>query len=137
MGKVYPNGWRTSKRTSRSQKYLHPKVLLMTQICNVQKTWHHGSTVFLFISPKKQNFEVCKQTKITRAPCRIRTGEAVHRAGKIGDLITADHKVLNESRHNHRCSIVVSRSRGAKLPKIEEDGKTTCLSDDENTKFPE
>ena len=39
---------------------------------------------------------------MTRAPC---TGEALPRAEKFGDLITADHKVLNEgceSRDNHQ-----------------------------------
>ena len=51
------------------------------------------------------------ETKITRAPCRRRTGEAsLPRAEKFGDLITADHKVLNEegeSRNNHRYTVVV------------------------------
>ena len=40
----------------------------------------------------------------------MRTGEAVPRAEKIGDLLTADHKVLNEggeSRNNHRYVVVV------------------------------
>ena len=31
-----------------------------------------------------------------RASCRKRTGEALPRAEKFGDLITADYKVLNE-----------------------------------------
>ena len=47
---------------------------------------------------------------ITSAPCRIRTGEAVLRAENFGDLITADHKVLNEegeSRNNHRYAATV------------------------------
>ena len=48
---------------------------------------------------------------MTRAPCRRRTVEAVLRAEKkFGDLITADHKVLNEegeSRNNHRYAVVV------------------------------
>ena len=60
--------------------------------------------------PKDRNCEICKMTKITRAPCRRRNGEAVPRAEKIGDLITADHKVLNdtcESRNNHRFAVVV------------------------------
>ena len=60
--------------------------------------------------PKVRNCEVCKRTKITRAPCRRRTGEAPPRAEQFGDLITADHKVLNEgaeSRHNHRYSVLV------------------------------
>ena len=60
--------------------------------------------------PKDRNCEICKWTKITRAPCRRRNGEAVPRAEKFGDLITADHKVLSdncESRHNHRYAVVV------------------------------
>ena len=50
-----------------------------------------------------------KRTKITRAPCRRGNGEAVPRAEKFGDLITADHKVLSdncESRNNHRYAVV-------------------------------
>ena len=57
-----------------------------------------------------RNCEVCKRTKMTRAPCRRRIGEAGPRAEKFGDLITVDHRALNEgneSRHNHRYSIVV------------------------------
>ena len=68
------------------------------------------STLFINISPKDRNCEICKRTKITRAPCRRRNGEAVPRAVNFGDLITADHKVLSdncESRNNHRCAVVV------------------------------
>ena len=60
--------------------------------------------------PKDRNCEICKRTKITRAPCRRRSGEAVPRAANFGDLITADHKVLSdncESRNNHRYAVVV------------------------------
>ena len=46
--------------------------------------------------PKDRNCEICKRTKITRAPCRRRNGEAVPRAENFGDLITADHQVLSE-----------------------------------------
>ena len=59
---------------------------------------------------KDRNCEVCSQTKMTRAHCRRRTGEAVLRAEKYGDSITSDHEVLNEgddSRNNHRSSFVV------------------------------
>ena len=59
---------------------------------------------------KDRNCEICKRTKITRAPCRRRKGEAVPRADNFGDLITADHKVLSdncESRNNHRYAVVV------------------------------
>ena len=47
---------------------------------------------------------------MTRAPCRRRTGEAAPQAEKFGDLVTADHKALNEvgdSRNNHRYAVVV------------------------------
>ena len=60
--------------------------------------------------PEDQNCEICQRTKITRAPCRRRAGDSVPRAEKNGDLITADHDVLNEgceSRYNHRHAVVV------------------------------
>ena len=60
--------------------------------------------------PKDRNCEICIRTKITRASCRRRNGEAVPRAENFGDLITADHKVLSdncESRNNHRYAVVV------------------------------
>ena len=37
---------------------------------------------------KDRNCEICKRTKISRAPCRRRNGEAVPRAANFGDLIT-------------------------------------------------
>ena len=42
--------------------------------------------------PKDRNCGICKRTKITKAPCRRRTGEAVPRGEKFGDVITAEHK---------------------------------------------
>ena len=66
--------------------------------------------MFILISLKDRNCEICKRTKITRAPCRRRNGRAVLRADKFGDLKTADHKVLSdncESRNNHRYAVVV------------------------------
>ena len=60
--------------------------------------------------PEDRNCEICKRTKITRAPCRRRNGEAVPRAVNFGDLITAGHKVPSdnvESRNNHRYAVVV------------------------------
>ena len=60
--------------------------------------------------PKDRNCEICQRTKITRAPCRRRIGGVVPRAENLGDLITADHKVLSErseSRNNHRYAVVV------------------------------
>ena len=46
---------------------------------------------------------------MTRAPCRKHIGNQVLWADKFGDLITADHKVLNEggdSRNNHSYSVM-------------------------------
>ena len=60
--------------------------------------------------PKDRNCEIFKRSKITRAPCRRRNGEAVPRAENFDDLITGDHKVLSdncESRNNHRYAVVV------------------------------
>ena len=59
--------------------------------------------------PKDRNCEICKRTKITRAPCRRRNGEAVPRAVNFGDLITADHKVLRISKQ----SSIRSRGTGS------------------------
>ena len=60
--------------------------------------------------PKDKDCDICKRTKIIRVPCRKRTGAAVLRAEKIGDLIRADHTVFSEgceSRNNHRYAVVV------------------------------
>ena len=47
--------------------------------------------------PEDRNCEICERTKITRAPCRRRNGEAASRAENFGDLITACHKVLSDN----------------------------------------
>ena len=60
--------------------------------------------------PKSRDCDVCLKTRMTRSPCRRRTGEALPRAEKFGNLTTADHKVLNEeceSRDNHQYAVVV------------------------------
>ena len=45
---------------------------------------------------KDRNCDVCLKTKITRVPCRRRGEGSIPRAEQYGDLITADHKILNE-----------------------------------------
>ena len=69
--KVFPNGWRTSQRTARSQKYLHSQIFLMTRPTKKKESRKHSMKTHF---PKDPNCEVCKRTKITRAPCRWRTG---------------------------------------------------------------
>ena len=64
--------------------------------------------------PKDRNCDVCLRTQMTKASCRRRTGEALPRTEKFGDLITADHKVLDEgceSRDGHRYAIVVQATQ--------------------------
>ena len=71
-----------------------------------QKKKHRIHTHF----PKDRNCDRCLRTKITRVPCRRRDEVSIPRAEKFGDLITVDHKVLNEgseSRNNHRDAVVV------------------------------
>ena len=63
--------------------------------------------------PQDRNCEICKRTKITRAPCRGRNGEAVLRALNFGDLITADHKVLSDKLRLSKQSSICSRGAGS------------------------
>ena len=59
---------------------------------------------------KDRNCEICKRTKITRAPCRRRKGEAVPRADNFFDLTTADRGPKRQLRVSKQSSL---RSRGA------------------------
>ena len=79
----------------------HEPSLEPTRSANLGK--HNVYTHF----PKDRNCEICQRTKITRAPCTRRIGGAVPRAEIFADLITADLKVLSESRNNHRYAVVV------------------------------
>ena len=59
---------------------------------------------------KDLNCDVCLRTKITRLLCRWRSEGSIQRAVKFGDLITTDHKILNEggeSQNKHRYAVVV------------------------------
>ena len=90
----------------------HTPVLLMDHLyCQrLREVRIWVNTVLKTHCPKDGNCEICQRTKITRAPFRRRIGGAVLRAENVGDLITADHKVLSdncESRNNHRCAVVV------------------------------
>ena len=60
--------------------------------------------------PKHRNCKICLRTKIMRVPCKRRNEGSIPWAEEFGDLITADHKVLNEGsefRNNHRFAVVV------------------------------
>ena len=56
---------------------------LRTQIRNVLQKWYRGSTISLLTSPKTDIAKSGCEPKMTRAPCRRRTGEAVPRTEKF------------------------------------------------------
>ena len=65
-----------------------------------QKRKHSIFTHF----PKDRNCGMCLRTKIIRVPFRRRNKESMPRAEQFADVITADHKVINEgseSWNNH------------------------------------
>ena len=62
---------------------------------------------------KGPNCEVCRRTQNYKGPCRTRISNTIPRAEKVGDLTTADHKVLKEeceSRKSHRYVVIVPDS---------------------------
>ena len=85
-------------RKSRRYRSASTRTFLMTQSRNVLQKWHAGSTVFILTSQETET------AKYARGP-----RWQGHWAENFGDLITTDHKVLNEegvSRNNHRCTVV-------------------------------
>ena len=67
-----------------------------SEIAIKQSRWQHN---FFTHFQKDKNYEVCRRTKITTATCKrdpVNPADRLHVADKIGDLVTADHKVLNE-----------------------------------------
>ena len=87
-----------------------------------------------------RNCEERLRTKMTRAPCRRRTGEAVLRAEKFGELITADHKVPDEeseSRNNHRYAVVAQDLGTQWIQSYPCETKTSCETERSLRKFLE
>ena len=78
-----------SQIISKVQKCQQSQTLLMTQGREVLRKCHPGSIVFILSQTKYRDCEICKRSENTRAPCRRCNGEAVPRAEKFGDLITA------------------------------------------------
>ena len=63
--------------------------------------------------PKDRNCEICKRTKITRAPCRRRNGEAVPRAVNFGDLINSRSQGPKRQLRISKQSSICSRGAGS------------------------
>ena len=86
----------------------HPRVLLVNELHGRDKKV--ASTVLKTHSPMDKDCEMCKRTKMTRAPCRTRSGTAILRAEKVSDLIATEHEALSEgyeSRNKHRFAVEV------------------------------
>ena len=86
----------------------HPNELPMEPRAKVEPGSGEHSVYTHF--PKDPNWDIRMKTKLTRASCRRRAGTVVPRAENLGDLRTADHKILSEeseSRNNHRDAVVV------------------------------
>ena len=69
---------------------------------------HRGSAQFKPTSRKTQIARSAREQRL-QGLCRKRTDDAVPRIENFGDLIIADHEVLNEegdSRNNHRHAVV-------------------------------
>ena len=84
-----------------------PKTDLGLPVEVAMKSRKHGIHTHF---PKDRNYDGCLKNRITRVPCRRRTVEALLPAQNFGDMITSDHKVLNEgceSRNNQRYAVVV------------------------------
>ena len=75
------------------------------------------NTVFILIP---WSCEICQRT-VSQGPVQKTNGAAVPRAENVGDLTTADHKVLSdncESRNNHRYAVVVQDLANSMYPSI-------------------
>ena len=113
--KAFLFGCSPSQLIWRTWRCMCPHIPLKerTQIRKVRlQKWRHnnGSTAFILTSPKDRNCDVCLRSKIARVPCRRGDNGSIPWAEKFGDLITAEHKIVNEgseSRNNHRFAVVV------------------------------
>ena len=88
----------------------HTRVLLMNYLERLREVWIWVNTVLRLTSRKTEIARSARGPKSQGHRAEDVLAESVLRAENFGDLITADHKVLNEScesRNNHRYAIVV------------------------------
>ena len=96
---VWRRSWECLQPTQRSQ-WTHTEPMYWYGECFWPRI---GQVQYLHSLPEGPTLR-------SRALCRRRIGEAVPRAERFGDLITAGHKVLNEggeSRNNNRYAVAV------------------------------
>ena len=99
-----------------SQKVHHSQMRLPPPTSRLEKPSSNkpGGMHNLFTHcPKDPNCEICRQTVVTRGPCKINPchrADRQERADNFGDIIPADHEIIkeqNESRPQHYFSAVV------------------------------
>ena len=82
----------------------------MTQIRNGLQKWHPGSTVFILTSRKTEIAKSAIEPRLRWLFAQGEMAKTVPQTDKYGDVISADHKFLNEggeSRDHHRYAVVV------------------------------
>ena len=107
------SGWRISQKNLEATE-VHGPVHISQDSDSEHSTkvamkWRKHSIFTHF--PKNRNCDVCLKTKITKASCRRRTGEALPRTEEFRHLITAVPKVLNEECESGQSPV---RCRGAR-----------------------
>ena len=91
---------------------------------NLHQTKQEENTIYSLVFPTDPNCEVCRRTKVTRAPCTRNPDDPSDRitfAEDFGDMITTDHKVLNEeqeSRLHRTYAVIVLRPRDSMDSKL-------------------
>ena len=102
---TFQHGQRASQVITKLQQCLqHPQTCLTTEIRNVVRKLHLGSTELIFYSLKTEFGKyACETMWEVLIPENVLAGKAVLGEEKFGDFIKADHRVLNEgcnSRNN-------------------------------------
>ena len=117
-GKVLQDlpGWLDiSPNVGKTQK-LHPDTASLPEYCHPIPPRKNGSGKRNVITPppKDPNFEVCRRTKMTRAPRRKCTNNHhMPRAEKSGDMIRANHKIHLATQwiHSYLCKTRTSKKK--------------------------
>ena len=103
--------WSISKTKKYQHSGTHPPTLLEIQIRNVLPKWYRARTAFLLTSRK---IEIARSAREPRWQGLFAEGEMAKLClvqKTFGDVMTADHKVLNEDGESRNISI---RSHGTR-----------------------
>ena len=96
----------------------HTRVLLMNHLWGprLREVRNWVNTVLKLTSRKTEIAISAWEPKLQGVSCRRRAGTVVPRAGNLGDLITADHKVLSGGCESREQSPICSRGAGSSHP---------------------